>query len=219
MKPHRRTLPLLAMPAILGTLAIAVPALAGTSTSPTAHEARLRNCTAVMVLSHGRRVRACLLRGPRGPQGIPGATGSRGPTGPRGSRGATGGRGATGATGPAGATGATGPAGTARAYAVVRPAASGAAASLVSAQTSNIAGVSEVSPGIYCLVPAAGINPATETATVAPEVSYSSGKAPGVIALNAQHSDCPAGDFEVETYNALGTSTPAGGYAFTILVA
>jgi hypothetical protein len=94
-----------------------------------------------------------------------------------------------------------------------------AAASLISAQTANITAVSEVKPGVYCLAPAAGINPATETAAVSPEVSYSSGGVPGVIALNAQDTDCPANNFEVETYTP-GSATPtlASGYAFTIVV-
>jgi hypothetical protein len=92
------------------------------------------------------------------------------------------------------------------------------AANLIASQTSNITGVTEVSEGIYCLAPAAGINPAADTAAVSPEVSYSSGKAPGAIALNAQRTDCPTADFEVETY-APGGATPAGGYAFTVLIA
>jgi hypothetical protein len=93
-------------------------------------------------------------------------------------------------------------------------------ANLVTGQTSNFTGVSEVQSGVYCLAPAAGINPAADTATVSPEVSYSSGGVPGTIALNAKSSDCPASDFEVETY-APGSTTPTltSGYAFTILVA
>ncbi len=219
---RHRTLSLLATPAAVGAMAIAVPALAGTSTSPVGHESRVRGCKAVTVISHGRRVRACLLRGPRGPQGFTGPTGARGLTGAKGSRGPAGTqgpKGAQGTQGTQGAQGPAGPAGTARAYAVVQPT-SETAANLVAAQTSNVTGVSEPSPGVYCLAPAAGINSATDTAAVSPEVSYSSpGRAPGVIALNAQRADCPAGDFEVETY-APGTELKlASGYAFTIVVA
>ncbi len=216
---RHRTLSLLATPAAVGAMAIAVPALAGTSTSPVGHESRVRGCNAVTVLSHGRRVRACLLRGPQGPRGFTGLTGARGLTGAKGSRGPAGAQGPKGAPGVQGAPGPAGPAGTARAYAVVQPT-SETAANLITGQTSNITGVSEPHPGVYCLAPAAGIDSATDTAAVSPEVSYSSpGKAPGVIALNAQRADCPSGDFEVQTY-APGTEPKlASGYAFTIVVA
>jgi hypothetical protein len=216
MKMQRRTLFLLATPAVVGAMTIAVPALAGTSAGPAGHESRVRSCNAVTVISHRRRVRACLLQGPRGFTGL---TGSRGPTGAKGSRGPAGSQGPKGAQGAQGAQGPSGPAGTARAYTVVQPT-SETAVNLVAAQTSNITGVSEPSPGVYCLATAAGINSATDTAAVSPEVSYSSpGKAPGVIALNAQRADCPAGDFEVETY-APGTELKlASGYAFTVVVA
>ena len=209
MNTHRRTFSLLATPAVVGAMIVAVPALAGTSTQPTGQESRARHCEAVTVISHGRRGRACLLQGPRGPMGLPG------PRGPAGSRGATGSRGTTGPQGPKGTQGVAGPAGTARAYAVVQPT-SPTAATLIAGQTSHITGVSEPKEGIYCLAPAAGINPATDTAAVSPEVSYSSDGKPGVIAVNAQGSDCPAGDFEVETYAP--EAKPASGYAFTIVI-
>jgi hypothetical protein len=100
---------------------------------------------------------------------------------------------------------------------VVQPT-SPAAATLIASQTSHITGVSEPKEGIYCLAPAAGVNPATDTAAVSPEVSYSSDHTPGAIALNAQGSDCPAGDFEVETYTPSTEPKLASGYAFTIVV-
>ncbi len=218
MNMHRGTLSLLAVPTVVGAMAIAVPALAGTNkgaplATPTARETS-RSCHAVTVISHGRRVRACLLRGPRG---YTGPTGLRGPTGPRGPKG-TGSKGTTGSPGAPGLTGQTGPAGTARGYAVVQPT-SPTAANLISGQTSGITGVSEVKEGVYCIAPAAGgANPANDTAAVSPEVSYSSGGAPGTIALNAQHPDCPAGDFEVETYIP-ATTTLSSNYAFTIVIA
>ncbi|HEY3758566.1 MAG TPA: hypothetical protein VGL37_02305 [Solirubrobacteraceae bacterium] len=216
----RRTISLLATPAVVGAMTVAVPALAGTFAQPTGHAASARRCNAVTVLSHGRRVRACLLRGPRG---FAGATGLRGATGKTGAKGKTG---ATGKTGAQGIQGLQGPAGTAKAYAVVQPT-SETAVNLIAAQTANFTGVSEVKPGTYCLVPAAtGINSATDTATVSPEVSYSSGSLPGIVALNAQHTDCPASDFEVQTYApyTIAQASPATppvsatGYAFTILV-
>jgi hypothetical protein len=206
MNMQRGTLSLLAAPAVVGAMAIAVPALAGTSVGPAAHTAHARSCT----IRRGRRTRGCLLRGPQGLRGFTGRPGPRGLPGPKG---ATGPRGATGLTGP---TGQTGPAGTARAYALVAPT-SATAASLIAGQTSGITGVSEVKAGVYCLAPVAGVSPAAETAVVSPEVSYSPSKAPGVVALNAQHSACPAGDFEVETYtpNPLALSSE---YAFTIII-
>ena len=91
-------------------------------------------------------------------------------------------------------------------------------ANLIAGQTSNITSVSEVKTGIYCVAPVASINPAAETAAVSPEVSYSSGNVPGVIALNAQHTDCPANNFEVETYAPGSAPALASGYAFTIVV-
>src|ERR1700690_3467266 len=90
MKLHRRTLSLMATPAVVGALTVAVPALAGTSAQPAGHAARVRSCNVVTVISHGRREHACLLRGPRG---LPGVTGLRGPAGAKGSRGP---KGATG---------------------------------------------------------------------------------------------------------------------------
>jgi hypothetical protein len=208
---HRRTLSLLATPAVVGALTIAVPALAG-SAKTTAHTARVR-CHAVVVISHGQRVRACLLRGPRG---------FTGPLGPHGATGAKGARGATGARGPQGAPGAQGipgAPGTARAYALVQPE-TPEKASLVAGQASNITGVSEVKPGVYCLAPAAGVPATAGAVTLTPETSYSSpGIGPGIVALNAKAGDCPTGNFEVETFDP---TAPAGGaktgYAFTILV-
>ncbi len=211
MNAHRRMLFLLTTPVIVGATMVAVPALAGTGTHATGHASRARRCDAVTVISHGRRVRACLLQGPRGLRGL------TGPRGLAGSRGASGSRGATGPQGAKGAQGVAGPAGTARAYAVVQPTAP-TAATLIAGQTSHITGVSVPSAGIYCLAPAAGINAATDTAAVSPEVSYSSGHLPGTIVLNAQGSDCPAGNFEVETYTSGPSPELASGYAFTIVV-
>jgi hypothetical protein len=209
---QRRTLSLIAIPATLAATAVAVPALAGTGTSPAAHAARTRTCHAVIVISNHRRIRACLLRGPRGftgPAGPRGATGKTGPTGKTGK---------TGAAGKNGTNGINGTNGTARAYALVRPT-SPSAADLIGA--TSVISVSEISAGgsnggVYCITPAAGIAPSA-VAAVSPEVSYSAGGAPGTIAVNAQHTHCPASTFEVDTYTP-GTTTLASGYAFTIII-
>jgi hypothetical protein len=217
---HPRALALLATPAVIGAMTVAMPALAGTSLlgAATARtKAHSSNCFTIVVGHH--RVRECLIRGPRGARGLPGPrgfTGAPGSRGFKGSTGAKGSKGTTGATGPAGATGAQGPpgpAGTARAYAVVRP-----STEVISALSSNITAVSSPKPGVYCLTPAAPINPGADSAAVSPEVSYSTPEAPGLVALNAQHKNgCPASAFEVDTY-APATSTLSNIYAFTIVV-
>ncbi len=207
---RRPALPLLATSAVLGTMAIAVPALAASGQSAPAHSARVR-CNAVIVISHHRRIRACLLQGPRGLTGFPGPKGAKGNNGSRGPTG-------KGVQGEKGLPGPQGPAGTARAYAIVQPT-SPTAANLVGA--SNIATVSEPSAGVYCITPAAGISTAAGIAAVSPEVSYSAGNAPGVIAVNAQHTHCAASTFEVDTYAPYpppASPTPTTGYAFTIVI-
>jgi hypothetical protein len=80
----------------------------------------------------------------------------------------------------------------------------------------NITGVTETKEGVFCIAPAAPINAGEETIAASPEVSYSSGGIPGVVAVNAQHTNCPAGQFEVDTYTA--PSTPSSNYAFTVIV-
>jgi hypothetical protein len=214
---QRQTWSLIAIPAVLGAMAITVPALAGTGSSPKARTARARHCSAVIVISHHRRVRACLIPGPRGFTGFPG------PRGATGSSGHNGKNGKNGTNGTNGTNGAPGAPGTARAYAVIQPT-SPSAANLIT--PSGITSVSETSVGgssggVYCIAPAAGINPAADTAAVSPEVSYSSGGAPGVIAVNAQRSHCPSTDLEVDTYAPYvppATPTLTSGYAFTIVI-
>jgi hypothetical protein len=218
---RHRTLTLLATPAVLGAMTVAVPALAGISIVPSAHTSSTK-CFVARIAKH--RVRECLVRGPRGfpgPTGPRGFTGATGKTGKTGATGKTGPAGKTGAAGAAGTAGTAGAPGTARAYAVVQPT-SPTQVNLIAGQTSNITAVSETSVGgsgggVYCLSPAAGINAASSAPAVSPEVSYSSGGAPGTIALNAQRSHCAPTDFEVDTY-APGTATLTSGYAFTIVV-
>ena len=196
---RRSPRPLVAATAVLGAMAIAVPALAASGSGPTAHSARARHCNTVIVISHRRRVRACLISGPRGLTGLPGQKGATGKTG------------ATGKEGPEGFEGAPG---TTVAYAIVQPTNSPPTANLIN--PSNIASVTEPSTGIYCITPTAGVPLAGNVATVSPEVSYGTIAAPGVIAVNAQHTHCTT-PYEVDTYTP-GTTTLATGYAFTIAI-
>ncbi|MFI5009996.1 MAG: hypothetical protein ACHQDY_06950 [Solirubrobacterales bacterium] len=220
-RPHSRLLMLLATPAVVGAMTVAVPALAGTSLlGASAHEAR-SHC--VIVLSGHRHLRECLLRGPQGPRGftgVPGPRGLKGATGPKGSRGSTGAKGATGAAGPQGIQGIQGPAGPSGmvAYGLVAPTASPTQANLIAAQSAGIASVTEPTGGAYCVTPTAPVNAAAVSVSVSPEVSYTTaGGALGTIAVNAQHPHCAASAFEVDTY-APATTILTTGYAFTILV-
>jgi len=202
-----RTLTLLATPAVLGAMTVAVPALAGVSLGPSAHTASTK-CFIAHVAKH--RVRECLVPGPRGLRGLPG------PPGPRGYRGYTGKTGKTGATGKTGLQGPTGSAGTARAYALVQATSPGQPV-LIAGQTHNIASVSEPSTGVYCLTPGAGVNPATEAEVASPEIGYSS-KGVGIVAVNTKATtECPGG-FEVDTYAPGSPPSLADGYAFTVIV-
>jgi Collagen triple helix repeat (20 copies) len=214
---HPRTLTLLATPAVVGAMTVAVPALAGTSLlGASAHEAR-SNC--VTVISGHHRVRQCLLRGPRGPRGftgVPGPRGLKGATGAKGAKGATGAKGPTGATGAQGIQGPAGPSGTA-VYGLVQPTASPTQANRIAARSAGIAGVAEPAEGAYCVTPSAPINAAAVSVTVSPEVSYSTGGAPGTIVVNANHPNCPASAVEIDSYTP-GSTTLKTGYAFTIVV-
>lgn len=204
-----RTLTLLATPAVLGALTVAVPALAGVSLDPSAHTAT--NCFYVRI--HRHRVRECLIPGPRG---LPGPAGPRGFTGPTGKTGRTGPTGRTGLTGLQGTPGAPG---TARAYAVVNPLEVEASASpkgLIGDQTHNVLTVQRVGVGQFCLTAAAGIDAAEDAAAVSPEVGYGT-HVPGVIALDATATGCSPGQFKVDTYEP-GTSTATTGPAFTIVI-
>jgi hypothetical protein len=203
---RRSPLPLVAATAVLGAMAVAVPALASSGSGPAAHSARARYCSTVIVISHHRRVRACLLQGPRGYKGFNGATGK------------TGAKGTTGARGPQGVPGAPGiqgPAGTARAYVLVEPT-SPTTVNLIS--PFNITSVTEPLPGVYCVTPAAGVSTASGIAAVSPEVSYSAPEVPGVIAVNAKRKNCPGVPIEVDTYTPGTPQTLATGYAFTLVL-
>jgi hypothetical protein len=202
-----RKLSLLAMPAVVAAMMVAVPALAGPTHHPKSHTARL-HCHVVVVFSRGHRIHACLLRGPRG---------FTGPAGLRGATGRTGPRGVPGPKGLPGPPGPTGPPAT-HAYALVQPK-SETEAVFVAGQVLNFTGVTEPKPGVYCLSPAANVPTVDGAIAVSPETSYSASGKPGLVALNAKAPDCPTGNFEVETY-APGEATGAAksGYAFTLVV-
>jgi hypothetical protein len=215
---RRNKLTLLATPAVIGAMTVAVPALAGISLDPSAHSSRTK-CFVAHIAKH--RVRECLVRGPRGfpgPPGPRGFTGLTGKTGKTGKTGATGKTGLQGIPGVPGTPGGPGAPGTARAYAVVNPTeveASPSAKGLIAPQTHNILSVKRFAKGVYCLAPAAGIEPATDAPAVSPEVGYGGGT-PGVVAVNAKSANCP-GNFEVDTYKPASLELEDG-YAFTIVV-
>ncbi|HEY5261174.1 MAG TPA: hypothetical protein VIJ33_03610 [Solirubrobacteraceae bacterium] len=222
---RHRTLTLLATPAVLGAMTVAVPALAGVNLIPTAHTSATK-CFTARIAKH--KVRECLVVGPRGlpgpagPRGFTGATGKTGKTGATGKNGAAGKNGTNGTNGTngaAGVQGSPGTPGTARAFAVVNPTEVEPTASskgLVTAQTSNFASIHRVSTGTYCLATAVSINPASEPAIVTGESSYSTGGAVAIAVLNAQHNDCAAGEFEVITYDARSPSSPSSSVGFAI---
>ncbi|HEX5307746.1 MAG TPA: hypothetical protein VFW38_01560 [Solirubrobacteraceae bacterium] len=213
---RRRTLTLLATPAVLGALTVAVPALAGISIDPAAHTAASR---CFYVHSGKHRVRECLIRGPRGLRGLPGPAGPRGYTGATGKTGKTGLTGKTGATGPQGVPGQPGIA-AATAWAVVNPAEVGSTPStkgLVVAQTHNVVSVYSKTAGVYCIAAAAPVSSSGEPAVVTGESSYSTGGAVPLALLNAQAKDCSApGEFEVITYDARSATAPSANAAFAI---
>lgn len=212
----RRSITLLATPAAIAAMSIAVPALAGvalpgTSSTPKQH------CFVAHIKR--KRVRECLIPGPVGPRGPKGIRGLPGPHGPRGFTGPRGKRGPTGLTGPPGTQGPAG-ASAVKAFAVVDPSAVQATASasgLLTAQTSNFSSIHTPAKGIYCLVPVAPIEPAHEPAMVTGEASYSTGGAVPIAVLNAQGKDCSAGEFEVITYDARTPTAPSSSVGFAIM--
>ncbi len=217
---HRRTLSMLATPAVLGAMTVAVPALAGTSSGGGSHKATARQASTsghcFIAVVGGHHVRECLTPGPRGPRGF------LGPNGPRGIQGKTGKSGATGAAGAAGSPGAPG---TARAYAVVRPEGVGTTSSpagLVPEQSMGFTGIRSSATGIYCLTPVSTINPATEAPVVSGEVGYSGSEAfvpLAVVYARQPTKDCGTNEFEVKTYKLeSGSPTLSKEVAFTIIV-
>jgi len=138
------------------------------------------------------RTAVAALKGNRGPGGAAGPQGPEGPDGPRG------------------ATGAAGAPGTARAYAEV----DSTTPSLVTGRTKNITAVTRVDDGVYCLTPAAGIDPRTVAPATAEDFGLSDSD--GFVMVVGTGSDCPAGQFEVETDDLDGD--PTNDIAFDLLV-
>jgi hypothetical protein len=214
---RRRTLLLLATPAVVAAMAVAVPALAGSSSGSGAHKSSApkahSSAKCIVALVGKRRMRECLIAGPKGPRGV---RGFLGPNGPRGVQGKTGKPGETGAAGPVGSQG---PPGTARAYALVQPSPSGVG--LVPAQTAGIIGIRRPLTGIYCLIPASGIIPTAEAPVASGEASHSGSKVmvPVAVVFAGLPNSCGSGEFEVETYNISGSEPKLSDeVAFTIIV-
>jgi hypothetical protein len=124
--------------------------------------------------------------------------GNRGPDGP------------AGAQGPAGPAGATGAAGTARAYAEVDD----STPSFVTARTKNFTAVTRADDGIYCLTPAAGIDPRAVATSTAEDFGLSD--TDGFVMVVGSGADCSAGQFEVETDDLYGD--PTNDMAFDLIV-
>jgi hypothetical protein len=126
------------------------------------------------------------------------------PAGPQGPKGDP------GAAGTPGAAGAPGTPGTARAYAWVDT----TTPSFDNAHTKGFTAVARNATGRYCLTPAAGIDPATTAAVVAPDWGGSSAATARAL-IRSSAVDCPAGQFEVRTFDG---NTAANTVSFTIIV-
>jgi hypothetical protein len=110
----------------------------------------------------------------------------------------------SGCTGPQGPAGPPGPPGSARAYArwVLD-------SGLVASQTKNFTAVSSPQNAVYCLTPAAGIDPTTTVAFgayAADGVPANNVGRPAFVDIVYGIHDCPAGQYEVVT----GTPNPDG---------
>ena len=74
---------------------------------------------------------------------------------------------------------------------------------LVSEKTKNFVGVTSPMTGVYCLTPTEGIDPTVTPAVAAPEWGLSTPDFNSYFAyINAYNgsTNCPTGDFEVETF-------------------
>jgi hypothetical protein len=129
------------------------------------------------------------------PKAVDALKGSRGPEGPAGPQGPAGEKGAAGEKGSAGA------AGTARAYAEV----DNSTPSFVAARTKNFTAVTRVDDGVYCLTPAAGIDPRAVATSTAEDFELSD--TDGFVMVVGTGSDCSAGQFEVQTDDLDGDAT------------
>jgi hypothetical protein len=140
---------------------------------------------------------------------------SEGPAGPAGK----GLPGAEGKTGSEGKTGPEGKPGAARAYAyMITPGT--ASCELLPAETKNFIACSRPATGIYCLTPAAGINPTNSLAFVTVEWGRSSGSLLAAFVedagIDGSTDACGVARFEVHTYDFAGKASDS--VAFYILV-
>lgn len=124
---------------------------------------------------------------PRVLKRLRGETGRRGPAGPQGPPGQA----AVGPAGAAGLTGATGAAGSARSFGAV------SAAGLVTGASKDVAAVTRVAAGKYCIATVdPGINPSNTLVVVAFDAS---GTNAGNALARSHPVNCPPGQFEVDT--------------------
>ena len=131
--------------------------------------------------------------------------------------------GALGPPGDPGDAGAPGVAGTARAYAQVN---SFGFIRFGMVLAKNITGVTHPETGVYCVTPAAGIDPTLTPCVVSPEWADSAGY--DLFAeWDSGGGPCPAGDYAVRTYQlpraadgsiVVGTPTASDTVAFVLIV-
>ena len=132
--------------------------------------------------------------------------------------------GALGPPGDPGTPGTPGAAGTARAYAQVN--AFGFPPKFGIVLGKNITGVTHPETGVYCVTPAAGIDPTLTPCVVSPEWADSAGY--DLFAeWDSGGGPCPAGDYAVRTYQlpraadgsiVVGTPTASDTVAFVLIV-
>jgi hypothetical protein len=192
--------------AIIAALACAGVAIAANSSSGALHACANERTGALKLLTHGKckHSEREVSWNAVGPAGKPGS------------------RGASGLQGAAGVTGVTGAAGTARAYAYVLATGPGAP-TLDTTRTKGFTAVAYSSGGAadatYCLTPAAGISPADSAPVVSPVYLDADAGQVSLALPDLADSDCPAGDFEVQTFVGSGSSqTPNPGISFDVVV-
>lgn len=145
--------------------------------------------------------RGQLPRGPRGLQGLKGDTGSQGPKGD---------------TGPKGDAGLPGPAGSARAWAEVNAGGVSLAPTFKTGKVQGFTAVTNPSTGMYCLTPAAGIDPGTSSAVVSPLWNSGfAGSPEHAYRWEESSTTCASGQFTVVT---LGPSSMTDAIDFSIVV-
>ena len=122
--------------------------------------------------------------------------------------------GALGPPGDPGTPGTPGAGGTARAYAQVNS----FTYSFGIVLAKNVTGVTHPETGVYCVTPAAGIDPTLTPCVVSPEWADSAGY--DLFAeWDSSGGPCPAGDYAVRTYQLPGgTPTASDTVAFVLIV-